>query len=64
MLELFRSLILALAIAAPGQVYCNKPIIQATVCSVAFENPHFVEVVTPRQIARVRVLLELKNLGY
>lgn len=61
MLETFRMLILALAIVAPGQITCNAPIAQATVCAVHFTDPDFVEVVTPRNLARLRALVEIKR---
>ncbi len=59
MLELFRSLVFALMLIAPGDVACNKPI---TVCWVSFDNPAYTETVKPNQIARLRALLEIKTL--
>lgn len=61
MLELFRSLVLALALIAPGDVGCNNVISKATLCWVAFDNPAYVEYVKPAQIARLRVLMEIKQ---
>ncbi len=61
MLELFRTLILILAMSAPGQVGCDKPIRQATVCWVTFSNPSYVEYVRPGQEGRIRVLTEIKR---
>lgn len=61
MLELFRTLILALAIAAPGQVGCNRPIAQATVCWVTFSNPGFVEYIRPTDASRIFRLIEIKR---
>jgi len=61
MLELFRSLVLALALLAPGDVGCNNVISKATLCWVTFENPHYVEYIKPSQIGRLRVLMEIKQ---
>lgn len=62
MLELFRSLILVLALSAPGQVGCNAPISKATLCWVRFENPSAIEYIKPSQIARLRALIQIKEL--
>lgn len=61
MAELFRSLILALVLIAPGDVGCNNVISKATLCWVTFENPAYTEYVKPTQIARLRVLTEIKR---
>lgn len=61
MLELFRQLVLILAIAAPGQVGCNKPIPQATVCWVTFQNPSHVEYIRPADTRRIFALIEIKR---
>lgn len=58
-MELFRYLIFLLMLTAPGQVRCDAPLAQATVCSVTFHNPYFVETVTPSYPARIRALIEI-----
>ncbi len=58
MLELFHTLILALALIAPGEVGCSN----ATLCWVTFTDPAAVEYVTPTQIPRLRALIEIKIL--
>lgn len=62
MLELFRSLILVLALVAPGQVGCNAPISKATLCWLRFENPAAVEYIKPNQTARLRALIQIMEL--
>lgn len=62
MFELFRTLVLALTLVAPGQVGCNAPIHKATLCWVRFENPSAVEYIKPSQIARLRALIQIKEL--
>ncbi len=62
MTDLFRTLILALALIAPGEVGCNMPISKATLCWVSFSNPAAVEYIKPTQIARIRALMEIKTL--
>ena len=62
MLELFRTLVLALSLIAPGEVGCNLPISKATVCWVSFDNPPAVEYIKPNQSARLRALMEIKTL--
>ncbi len=59
MIELFRTLVLALMLIAPGEVGCNKPM---TVCWVSFDNPSHVEQIKPSQIARLRALMEIKQI--
>jgi len=61
MLELFRTLVLALSLIAPGEVGCNLPISKATVCWVSFDNPPAVEYIKSNQIARLRALIEIKG---
>ena len=61
MLEFFRQLVLILAIAAPGQVGCNKPIPQATLCWVTFDNPAYVEYIRPSDTGRIFRLIEIKR---
>lgn len=58
-MPLFRTLVLLLYLTAPGAVTCNAPLPQASVCYVHFDNPHFVETVTPDNPARIRVLMEI-----
>ncbi len=61
MLELFRSLVLALMLVAPGAVGCNAVISKATLCWVTFDHPAHVEYVKPTQIPRLRALLVIKR---
>ncbi len=61
MLDLFRQLVLILALTAPGQVGCNRPIPQATVCWVTFQNPSFVEYIRPTDTRRIFALIEIKR---
>lgn len=62
MLELFRRLVLALTLIAPGEVGCNLPISKATLCWVSFDDPAYVEQIKPSEIARLRALMEIKTL--
>ena len=62
MIELFRTLVLALALIAPGEVGCNLPISKATLCWVSFSNPPAVEYIKPNQSARLRALMGIKTL--
>lgn len=61
MLEFFRQLVLILALTAPGQVGCDRPIPQANVCWVTFQNPSFVEYIRPADTARIFRLIEIKR---
>ncbi len=61
MLEFFRQLVLILALTAPGQVGCDKPIPAANVCWVTFQNPSYVEYIRPGDIRRIYTLIEIKR---
>lgn len=58
-MQLFRTLVFLLYLTAPSAVHCNAPLAQATVCSVTFHNPYFVEYVTPANPGRIRALIEI-----
>lgn len=58
MLQLFRQLVLLLAITAPGDVRCN---VRFDRCQVFFTNPVYVETVTPANVNRIRALIEIKQ---
>lgn len=62
MLEFFRQLVLILALAAPGQVGCDKPIPAATVCWVTFSDPAYVEYIRPANMSRIYTLIEIKRM--
>ena len=59
MLHIFRTLVLMLALAAPGQVGCDRPIPQANTCWITFADPSYVEYIRPANTDRIRALIEI-----
>ncbi len=57
--HIFRTLILMLAIAAPGRVGCDRPIPQANTCWITFSDPAYVEYIHPHNLDRIRTLIEI-----
>lgn len=63
-LHLFHLLMTILISVAPsGTTGCNDVLQKATYCWIRFENPTYIEYLSPNRIARLNVVIELARAG-